>query len=72
MSKRHDFDPNGDVCLNCQHYCQHYILRYGNFVPIHYGHCIYPRLKNTAPSVVACQFFVRVEKEEDRAGNTPV
>ena len=33
------------VCGSCQHFRQHYIKQGKYYVPISYGHCVYPRLK---------------------------
>ncbi len=40
------------MCVNCKHFWQHYICKGGPndtaqwVVPLHCGHCIYPRVKD--------------------------
>ena len=35
-----------EVCGNCQHFRLHYIcMSENNYVPISYGHCVFPMLK---------------------------
>ncbi len=39
-----------EVCGTCAHYHQHYVLSpAGNWMPLWYGHCARPRLKNRVP-----------------------
>lgn len=35
-----------EVCGSCRHFRQHYIcMRDGRYLPISYGHCVYPACK---------------------------
>lgn len=40
-------------CGSCMHYRRHYVMTrhpgYRYFMPLHYGHCVYPRHKKRAP-----------------------
>ena len=57
------------ACANCRHFYQHYILdplsggRY--CVPVHSGHCCYPRFKYRKVSDV-CEHFERTEDDEEK------
>ena len=47
------------VCSNCEHFYQHYIFDdfcSNKFVPIHAGHCSYPRRKDRA-ATDTCRHF---------------
>lgn len=52
MQRYHGIAPDSEVCGNCEHFVQHYNVnpfwsQQGKFfVPMHCGHCTYPRLKN--------------------------
>lgn len=35
-----------DCCGNCVHFRRHYVLRDGYYMPLLYGHCVFPRLKD--------------------------
>lgn len=36
-------DDSKQVCTNCKHYKQHYIISSGAFMPIHKGHCTHAK-----------------------------
>ena len=52
MQRYHGIAPDSEVCGNCEHFIQHYNInpfwsQQGKFfIPMHCGHCTYPRLKN--------------------------
>lgn len=47
-----------EVCANCEHYVQHYMIRtyplystgIGEFMAVNDGHCVEPRVKRRKPS----------------------
>ena len=41
-------EPETQVCMNCKHFYRHYVsdVFEKNYVPILFGHCSFPRLKN--------------------------
>lgn len=54
---------NEEVCLNCVHYLQHYVMTKTAFVACNEGHCITPRTKSRKPSHEACYHF---EQRDDK------
>ncbi len=36
-------------CGDCLHYRRHYICWEGDFFPLKYGHCVFPRRKKRTP-----------------------
>ncbi len=55
------------VCGTCKHYRRHYV-RYeaGRFTSLHYGHCVYPRIKQRDPGQTCPHWTAREEPEEAR------
>ena len=53
----------GNVCKEYVHFRQHYIKFGYRYAPIHYGHCVYPRLKNREGDTAACLHFRARHKE---------
>lgn len=51
------------VCGTCAHYCQHYVLGGKKFVPLWYGHCVMPRLKDRDPDET-CEYWQENHSEE--------
>lgn len=50
------------TCETCKHFRQHYIKFGKRYQPIHYGHCVYPRLKKRETITPACvNWVVRTE-----------
>ena len=45
------------ICKNCKHFRQHYIKRGNRYDEIHYGHCVYPRLKKRNTDEKACEHY---------------
>lgn len=45
------------TCGACKHFRQHYIKAGYRYDPIHYGHCVYPRLKKRETAHKACEHF---------------
>lgn len=41
-------DPEAqvEICMNCKHFYRHYILTKRRYMPAHYGHCVFPRVKS--------------------------
>ena len=48
-----------NVCKNCEHFQQHYVIDDQNYFTVHCGHCTYPRTKNRKPQTKACQYFTQ-------------
>ena len=46
-----------NTCGNCRHIRLHYIKTGRQYSPIHYGHCVYPRLKKRETDSPACSHF---------------
>jgi len=44
-------------CKNCKHFRQHYIKSGKRYNKIHYGHCVYPRLKKRETDQKACEHY---------------
>jgi len=38
-------EPNTEICLNCEHFHQHYNKVGSAMWAMEYGHCSYPRMK---------------------------
>ena len=47
-------------CKNCAYFRLHYI-RYGRgrYVPLHYGHCVKPRLKKRMADEKGCSYWMQ-------------
>lgn len=45
------------TCGNCAHFRLHYIRRTRKYMPLRYGHCVYPRLKKREADEHACQYW---------------
>ena len=45
------------ICKNCVHFHQHYVLDSHRATAINDGHCSYPRLKSRKPNKPACEHF---------------
>ena len=52
-------------CKNCAYFRLHYI-RYnrGRYAPLHYGHCVKPRLKKRSANEKGCSYWM--QKQEIR------
>ena len=51
------------TCTDCKHFRMHYIkIQNQYYVPIHYGHCVYPRLKKRESETPACEHFEPLEE----------
>lgn len=48
---------NSDICKNCVHYRQHYILDEQRCASVNCGHCVYPRIKHREPHAKACSYY---------------
>lgn len=50
------------ICANCKHFYQHYV-KYAptHYVPIHLGHCAFPRLKDRM-ATDTCKHFQPIEE----------
>ena len=48
---------NNKTCESCKHFRMHYIKRDDSYYPIHYGHCVYPRLKKREVATPACENY---------------
>ena len=46
-----------EVCKNCIHYRQHYILDIECCIPVNCGHCTNIRIKHRKPDSSACDCF---------------
>lgn len=45
-------------CKDCKHFRMHYVRHRNNFyLPLDYGHCVYPRLKKRPADTRACKHF---------------
>lgn len=43
------------TCGSCKHFRRHYVrLARGRYLPLSYGHCVTPRLKNREEDTKAC------------------
>ena len=47
------------ICENCKHYRRHYVKdrTSDHLLPIHYGHCVFPRCKPRDNDTPACKDF---------------
>lgn len=69
MQRYHGIAPDSEMCGNCEHFVQHYSInpfwsQQGKlFVPMHCGHCTYPRLKNRTVHD-SCEKFAPAYKYE--------
>lgn len=65
MKKKYEIVKHA-VCGTCKHYRQHYVRSRGVgwFMPIHYGHCVYPRNKQREPGQTCPHWTAREESEE--------
>ncbi len=52
-----------NICRQCRHFRQHYVLDDQTCTAICCGHCVFPRLKNRRPDTPACGHFVAGERE---------
>lgn len=50
---------DSQICKNCVHFLQHYVIDDQSYTAIHCGHCTRPRLKNRRPLDNACEHFVQ-------------
>lgn len=48
-------DTEADVCMNCEHFMQHYL---SDGCMVTYGHCVYPRCK-VRKIYDTCKYFER-------------
>ena len=46
-----------ETCKDCEYFMRHYIKRAKRYVPLIYGHCMEPRLKNRDINHPACEKF---------------
>ena len=55
-----NIEDKEEVCANCKHYNLHYVNMQGQFgigfMPINYGHCVFPRVKDRKPSDTCDKF----------------
>lgn len=54
------------ACECCRHFKQHYIcdnIR-GEFVPVHFGHCMRGRRPEKSPSDKTCKYFELMKEEK--------
>ena len=45
------------TCQTCKHFRLHYIKFGKSYRAIHYGHCVYPRLKKREAKALACVHY---------------
>jgi len=45
------------ICKNCTHFRQHYIIDDQTYTAIHCGHCTCKRAKSRKPTTKACEAF---------------
>jgi len=51
-----------ESCGNCKYFRKHYIRSYkGHYMPLGYGHCVYPRLKKRRAEE-RCPNFLPMER----------
>lgn len=48
---------DNQMCRDCTHYVQHFVLYRGNYITAWCGHCIHPRLKHRRPDHKACRYY---------------
>ena len=53
------------ICGECAHFRQHYVLSSQRCTPVNCGHCSYPRLKRRTPDTLACVHFALRESPPD-------
>ena len=46
-----------NTCGECKHFRLHYIKFGRSYRALHYGHCVYPRLKKRETFTEACENF---------------
>lgn len=51
-----------EVCGTCKHFRQHYVWTGGMYLPISYGHCVYPARKRRRAEE-RCGFWTERETE---------
>ena len=51
-------------CADCLHYCGHYVKFRESYIPLLYGHCVFPRLKKRSFDSPACKHFEAAEETE--------
>ncbi len=56
-------DKDAKICGNCIHFYLHYIKNNDHYVSIHWGHCVYPRLK-TRNDIDSCLRWEAISKKE--------
>ena len=49
------------MCANCMHYQQHYFRHSQGYLPLHCGHCKYPRCKHRTPTDVCDNFTCKIK-----------
>ena len=45
------------ICRNCEHFHQHYVIDDQRYMAVPCGHCASPKLKNRKPTQAACAYF---------------
>lgn len=54
---------SAEICRDCKYFRRHYICRDdNNYLPLHYGHCVYPKLKKRRAEE-HCAHWTPVETE---------
>jgi len=55
-----------NCCKTCAHFYMHYVPFKGKYIPIDFGHCVFPRIKPRDATTKACaHFHARQEAEEN-------
>lgn len=54
-----------EMCKNCIHYYQHYVLSSDRCTAVNCGHCMHPRRKHREPDHPACVHYERCASPPD-------
>lgn len=59
-------DFQSPICQDCKHFRRHYIKDRRNsskMLPLHYGHCTFPRCKPRDDDTPACKDFAAIPEK---------
>lgn len=47
-----------NCCGSCTHFYMHYVrFENGRYIPIDFGHCVFPRIKDRDADTKACKYY---------------
>lgn len=51
-----------NCCKACTHFYMHYVQHKDKYIPIDFGHCVFPRIKSRDADTKACAHFDPIDE----------